>query len=53
VFPGFVARSESDPGSELHDSGTWYEMWKDTRDYLAKGDQPSFNRWNLDDPSCA
>ena len=53
VFPGFVARSESNPGSELHDPGTWYEMWKDTRDSLARGEQPSFNRWNLDDPSCA
>ena len=52
VFPGFVARSKSHPSSELHDGGIWYEMWKDTRDSLALGDQPSFNRWNSDDPSC-
>ena len=53
VFPGFVARSASNPGSELHDAGVWYEMWKDTRDSLAIGEQPSFNRWDSDDPSCA
>jgi ectoine hydroxylase-related dioxygenase (phytanoyl-CoA dioxygenase family) len=52
VFPGFVARSKSHPSSELHDGGIWYEMWKDTRDSLALGEQPSFNRWNSDDPSC-
>ena len=53
VFPGFVARSASNPGSELHDAGIWYEMWKSTRDSLAIGEQPSFNRWDSNDPSCA
>jgi hypothetical protein len=28
-------------------------MWKDTRDWLARGEQSSFNRWDADDPSCA
>jgi len=53
VFPGFVARSASRPDSELHDAATWQEMWKDTRDWLARGEQSSFNRWDADDPSCA
>lgn len=53
VFPGFVARSASEPESELHDANTWYEMWKDTRDSLAIGEQPTFNRWDSNDPSCA
>ena len=53
VFPGFVARSAADPESELHDANTWYEMWRDTRDSLAIGEQPSFNRWDTDDPTCA
>lgn len=53
AFPGFVARSASNPDSELHNATTWYEMWKDTRDSLAIGEQPSFNRWDSDDPSCA
>ena len=53
VFPGFVARSASRPEAELHDANVWYEMWKDTRDSLAVGEQPTFNRWDSDDPSCA
>ncbi len=53
VFPGFVARSASHPETELHDADLWYQMWKDTRDSLAKGEQPQFNRWDTDDPSCA
>ena len=53
AFPGFVARSATNPDSELRNAETWYEMWRDTRDSLAVGEQPSFNRWNLDDPSCA
>jgi phytanoyl-CoA hydroxylase len=53
VFPGFVARSASNPASELHDAAQWFSMWEHTRDSLARGDQTSFNRWDTDDPSCA
>ncbi len=53
VFPGFVARSRSKPDSELHDPALWYMMWKETRDALARSEQPKFNRWNTDDPACA
>ncbi|MXZ03790.1 MAG: phytanoyl-CoA dioxygenase family protein [Chloroflexi bacterium] len=52
-FPGFVARSRSNPGSELHDPVIWNEMWTEARDALAKGDEPSFNRWDGTDPVCA
>ncbi len=53
VFPGFVARSRSNPQSELHDPNHWYLMWKETRDALARSEQPQFNRWDIDDPACA
>ena len=52
-FPGFVARSRSNPQSELHDPVIWNELWTDARDSLAKGDQPSFNRWDGSEPACA
>jgi ectoine hydroxylase-related dioxygenase (phytanoyl-CoA dioxygenase family) len=53
VFPGFVARSKSRPEAELHDPEQWYLMWKDTRDSLARSEQPKFNRWDGQDPTCA
>ena len=53
VFPGFVARSRTNPNSELHDADRWYMMWKETRDALARSEQPKFNRWDTDDPACA
>jgi len=53
VFPGFIARSASNPDVELHDPATWYEMWRDTRDSLARGEQPTFTRWDGSDPPCA
>lgn len=53
AFPGFVARSRSNPDSELHDPQAWHEMWEHARDTLARGEQPTFNRWNSSDPVCA
>ncbi len=52
-FPGFVARSRSNPEAELHDPAIWHSMWQDARDSLAKGEQPSFNRWDGSEPVCA
>ena len=52
-FPGFVARSRSNPDSVLRDPVVWNEMWRDARDSLAKGEEPSFNRWDGTDPACA
>ena len=53
VFPGFVARSESDPESILSDPLTWNKLWTKARDDLAKSEQFSFNRWDGDDIACA
>ena len=52
-FPGFVARSRSNPDSELHDPVIWNELWTEARDALAKGNEPAFNRWDGSDPVCA
>ena len=52
-FPGFVARSEADPASELHDPEIWSQMWAEARASLAEEPDPSYNRWNLDEPACA
>jgi ectoine hydroxylase-related dioxygenase (phytanoyl-CoA dioxygenase family) len=53
VFPGFIARSAAHPERELHDARQWYLMWKETRDALARSEQPKFNRWDTEDPACA
>jgi phytanoyl-CoA hydroxylase len=53
MFPGFVARSRKDPGSELHDPEQWRDMWYEARDHLAGGEPPRFNRWSGDSPVCA
>ncbi len=52
-FPGFVARSHSNPDTELHDPARWNEMWLEARSALAKGEEAPFNRWNSDHPLCA
>jgi hypothetical protein len=54
VFPGFVARSRSNPASELHDPAAWAELWHETRRRMAETayNQP-FNRWDGRAPVCA
>ena len=52
-FPGFVARSRSNPESELRDPEVWAESWRQARDHLAQVENPSFQRWAKDDPRCA
>ena len=52
-FPGFVARSRSNPESELKDPEIWAESWRQARDHLAQVENPSFQRWADDDPRCA
>jgi hypothetical protein len=54
AFPGFVARSEQAPHTELHDADEWAQLWVNARQQLA--DAPGltpFNRWNSDAPVCA
>jgi phytanoyl-CoA hydroxylase len=53
AFPGFVARSAKNPDSELHDPVEWERMWRDTRDRMAREENPIFNRWHPGDPACA
>ena len=53
AFPGFVARSRAHPETELRDAETWAQDWRNTRERLAKANDPSYNRWSADDPACA
>jgi phytanoyl-CoA hydroxylase len=53
AFPGFVARSRSDPQSELHDWREWRHLWLDARARLAQDAPPQFNRWSKDSQMCA
>ena len=53
AFPGFVARSKAHPETELHDAEEWAEQWRECRERLARENDPSYNRWDSDDPACA
>ena len=53
AFPGFVARSRSNPSAELRDPVAWARMWEDTRSRLAAAELEKFNRWDSDAPACA
>ena len=37
AFPGFVARSRSNPDSELRDAAEWAESWNRARDAILTG----------------
>jgi len=52
-FPGFVARSRSDPDAELRDHEAWATSWIGARDGLAGKPGPRYNRWDIDAPWCA
>ena len=47
AFPGFVARSKSNPQSELKDPALWKKMWHDARDRIIRGEYkgPMFRDW--------
>ena len=53
TFPGFIARSAQDSSKELHDPIAWFQMWKTTRDSLARDEDPSYNRWDPHHALCA
>lgn len=58
LFPGFVARSRSNPETELRDAGEWTRMWTDTRSKMAGINQEGqadfkFGRWDSDHLDCA
>ena len=54
AFPGFVARSRNEPGSELRDPAVWANLWYQTRAQLAgaKRNGP-YHRWDANSTSCA
>ncbi len=59
AFPGFIARSRSNPESELRDHKLWAELWETAKDRLVNGDYTGqvFNaeRWSkyVNAPVCA
>lgn len=53
AFPGFVARSRSNPTSALPDHHAWTELWHAARTWLAESEQQRFNRWSVDALVCA
>lgn len=52
MFPGFVARSRSNPDAELRDHAVWADNWRRARAELAKSNSPKFTRWNTALPVC-
>jgi ectoine hydroxylase-related dioxygenase (phytanoyl-CoA dioxygenase family) len=52
-FPGFVARSQAEPTSVLRDADRWIDSWLETRERLARRDDPTYNRWSADNQACA
>ena len=53
-FPGFVARSKSNPDAELSDPFVWKKLWESARQRISdSGGNPQFRRWDPNDPLCA
>ena len=52
-FPDFVARSRSNPKSELRDWREWKRMWEDTRERLSAAPFIAQHRWDSSSPYCA
>ena len=53
MFPGFVARSRSDPASELHSATEWKALWEDARSRILGKPMPKLYRWNTEAEFCA
>ncbi len=59
AFPGFVARSRSNPASELRDAGEWKRLWDEARERIVSGRYKGLifehKRWDAyaDTPICA
>jgi hypothetical protein len=52
-FPDFVARSRSNPNSELRDWRAWKQLWEDARAKLTGAPHIPIHRWTSDAPFCA
>lgn len=47
VFPGFIARSQANPESEMTTAEEWGQLWQDTKDRLVVQPEFVFNtRWD-------
>ncbi len=53
AFPGFVARSASDPAAELRDPLAWTDLWLEARARVSGAPLPAFNRWDRSAVTCA
>ena len=53
VFPGFVARSRSNPERELRDPDVWAQSWYEARERLSVKNWEHYNRWRVNDGVCA
>lgn len=52
-FPDFIARSRTNPDTELRDWRIWQAMWQDTRARLSEQPHIPIHRWSADSPVCA
>lgn len=52
-FPDFIARSRTQPETELRDWRVWRTMWEDARARLAAQPHIPIHRWRADSPVCA
>ena len=50
--PAWVARSRSNPASEMTDPDEWSEMWRQVRARQARGQQSDHTRFDLKSPLC-
>ncbi len=53
AFPGFVARSQAHPETELREPQAWADLWYEARQRLADQEMGAFNRWSKENPVCA
>jgi len=52
-FPDWVARSRSNPASELRDPAEWARLWDQARARLSNAPVTEFYRWDQNAPYCA
>lgn len=52
-FPEFIARSKTDPSTELHDWRRWKQLWEEARVRVANEPHIEQHRWQSDSPFCA
>ena len=53
MFPEFIARSASNPATELRDAELWRQLWVNARAHLAEANPVTIHRWASDAVHCA